>query len=396
LVRADGGYGAVWAERPVRRLLLASLAGRIAFSMLPLAFVLFATGETGSSATAGALVAAFSVASALAPVRGRIVDRHGPRALVAFAGVCSAGVVALAAAGAADAPAAVLVLIGAAAGAFVPPLGPFTRAVWGDTLREGHGLLQRVYALDSAGEEASLIVAPLIVALIVTAYAPSGALIAAAVGLFAGTAATARSGLVERLDRGARRKRTEAVVRLPFPVALWLVIASLLGPGAALGTINVAVPALARAAGAPARAGLLLAALAIGTATASLATGRHAWRSAPALRLCVLQVALAAALAGAALAAGSPLIVALILLVAGGAVGALFVTLYVLVDELAPVGAGTRTFAWLVTANNGGLAIGAAGAGALIASEGGASGLWLGFACALAGVAVAAAAAFAQ
>ena len=39
----------------------------------------------GSAATAGALVAAFLVASALAPVRGRIVDRRGPRALVAFA-----------------------------------------------------------------------------------------------------------------------------------------------------------------------------------------------------------------------------------------------------------------------------------------------------------------------
>ena len=39
--------------------------------------------------------------------------------------------------------------------------------------------------------------------------------------------------------------------------------------------------------------------------------------------------------------------------------------LYVLADRLAPPGSGTRTFAWLVTANNGGLALGAAAAGAL-------------------------------
>ena len=45
--------------------------------------------------------------------------------------------------------------------------------------------------------------------------------------------------------------------------------------------------------------------------------------------------------------------------------GALFATAYLLADRLAPAGSGTRTFAWLVTANNGGLAVGAAVAGAL-------------------------------
>jgi MFS family permease len=395
-VRADGGYGAVWADRPVRRLLIASLGGRVAFSMLPLAFVLFATAETGSAATAGALVAAFSVASALAPVRGRVVDRHGPRALIAFAFACSAGIGALAAAGAAGAPAGVLVLIGAAAGAVVPPLGPFTRAVWGAVLREGGGRLPLVFALDSAGEEASLVVAPLVVALIVAEGSPSGALIVAAAGLLIGTAAAGRSGLAARLDAEAEPPDPAAAARPPLPGALWLVIASLIGPGAALGTINVAVPALSRAAGAPARAGLLLAALAIGTVAATLAAGRRAWTWAPPLRLCVFQVVLAAALAVAALAAGRPVAVAAALLVAGAAVGALFVTLYVLVDELTPPGAATRTFAWLVTANNGGLALGAAGAGALIAAKGGAAGLWLGFACALVGVGVAGIAVFAR
>ena len=56
-----------------------------------------------------------------------------------------------------------------------------------------------------------------------------------------------------------------------------------------------------------------------------------------------------------------------------------------LVDRLAPEGSGTRTFAWLVTANNGGLAIGAAVAGALSEGAGPEFGLWFGAACALAG-----------
>jgi hypothetical protein len=62
------------------------------------------------------------------------------------------------------------------------------------------------------------------------------------------------------------------------------------------------------------------------------------------------------------------------------------VTLYPLVDELAPPGTATRSFAWLVTANNGGIGIGAAIAGEL---HGGAAGLWLAAGCALAGLPVA-------
>jgi hypothetical protein len=58
---------------------------------------------------------------------------------------------------------------------------------------------------------------------------------------------------------------------------------------------------------------------------------------------------------------------------------------YALAGALTPAGAGTRAFAWLVTANNGGIAVGAAVAGAL---HRGSAGLWLAGACALATVPV--------
>ncbi len=373
---AGGGYREVLAEGPVRRLLGASLTGRLAFAMLPLAFVLFAAANAGT-ATAGVLVAAFSATSVLAPARGRIVDRRGPPALIVFAFACSAALVALAAAGSAGAPAAVLVVVGALAGLGVPPLGPFTRAAWGRTLRGD--ALQRVFALDSAGEEATLIVAPLAVAGLVAVASPEAALLVAAAGLLAGTAAAGRSRLVRGLAPAA--PPTGAAARLP--PALWLTIASLLGPGAALGAIDLAVPALARSAGAPARAGLLLAALAAGTATASLLAGRRAWVWPAPRRLPVLQLAVGGALAGAAAVAGHPAALAAVLVAVGAALGAQFVTVYPLVDELAPPGAATRSFAWLVTANNAGIGIGAALAGQL---SGGAAGLWLAAGCALAGL----------
>jgi predicted MFS family arabinose efflux permease len=385
-VRDFGGYGRVWSERPVRRLLVASLAGRTAFSMLPLGLVLFASAETGSTATAGALIAAFGVASAAAPVRGRIVDRRGPPALIGFGAVCAAGLVALYAAGEANAPAAALCALGGVVGAAVPPLGAYTRAVWGEALHGRGELLQRTYALDSAGEEATLIVAPLVVAGIVAAGSSDAAVLVAAGGLLAGTIASARTSLVRGDFERARARPDRQRARLP--ASLWLVIASLAGPGAALGTINVAVPALTRSAGAPASAGLLLAALGAGTAVASLVAGRVAWRRPPLVRLRVLQLVLAGALAAAALSANEPIMVGAVLVVAGMALGALFVTLYMLVDELTPRGAATRTFAWLITANNGGLAFGAALAGIVIAARDSAAALWFGVAFALVGTAI--------
>jgi predicted MFS family arabinose efflux permease len=87
---------------------------------------------------------------------------------------------------------------------------------------------------------------------------------------------------------------------------------------------------------------------------------------------------------------------ALVLAAVGTALGTLFVTLYLLVDELTPPGARTRAFGWLVAANNGGMGVGAAVAGQLIPGHGGAAGLWTAAACALAGIPFALAATLAR
>lgn len=140
-------------------------------------------------------------------------------------------------------------------------------------------------------------------------------------------------------------------------------------------------------------AGLVIAAMAAATVVGSLLAGRRRWRLPAQWRIVVLTLPMAAGIALAATATGALELLALALLVPGAALGALFASLYVLADRLAPAGAGTRTFAWLVTANNGGLALGAAAAGALTEGSSAASGLWLGAACALAACVPAAAAA---
>src|SRR4051794_4294318 len=152
--------------------------------MLPLGLIFLA----GSAGKAGALIAALSLTSALAPARGRGVDRHGARALTAVAPARAVSAWGLVAARAADAPRAALAALSGLVGLLAPPLGPFTRAAYGRTLRERGDLLQRTFGLDSAGEEAAVVFAPLLVALFAGLLSAEVALAIAAAALLAGTA----------------------------------------------------------------------------------------------------------------------------------------------------------------------------------------------------------------
>ncbi len=375
-MRGRDGYRAVLTERSLRRLLAASLAGRIGFLMLPLGLIFLA----GSPGAAGALIAAFSVTSALAPARARIVDRIGPRALTVFALACGGSAWTLVLASATGAPTAALTTLSALIGLFAPPLGPYTRAAYGRTLRERGDLLQRTFGLDSAGEEAAVIVAPLLAALCAGLLSPETGLAIAGAVLLVGTVATA-TWVPEHVATPATPGG-----RVPLPSALWLLYAGLGLTAAALGAIDISLPAATRALGHFSAAGVLLAGMAVATVAGSLVAGRGRWRGPPAWRVVALMTLLAAGVALTATATSSLALLAAALLVPGAMLGALFATAYVLADQLAPPGSGTRTFAWLVTANNGGLAAGAAVAGALSDTSTASAGLWFGAACALAGV----------
>jgi MFS family permease len=382
-VRGRDGYRAVLAERSLRRLLAASLAGRIGFLMLPLGLIFLA----GSPGTAGALIAAFSVSSALAPVRGRIVDRIGPRALTVFALACAFSAWALVLVSTAGGPPAALVALSALVGLLAPPLGPFTRAAYGRTLRARGTLLQRTFALDSAGEEAAVIFAPLLAAMFAGLLSAETGLAVAAAALLVGTVATA-TWVPEHVASGAGSAN-----RVALPAALWLLYGALALTAAALGAIDISLPAATRALGHFSAAGVLLAGMAVATVAGSLIAGRRRWRGSPAWRVVALMALLAGGVALTATATSSLGLLAAALLLPGAMLGALFATAYVLTDQLAPAGSGTRTFSWLVTANNGGLAVGAAVAGALSDGASASAGLWFGAACALSGVVPAVAAA---
>src|SRR5919197_5337016 len=121
-------YAFIWRDRNVLEFLAASMAGRLCFSMLPLAVVLFSRDVSGSIAVAGAATGAFGITSGvLAPLRGHLVDRVGWPALAAFSLAFGVALAAFVAAGLLIDARDILVFLAGVAGALVPPIGAAAR-----------------------------------------------------------------------------------------------------------------------------------------------------------------------------------------------------------------------------------------------------------------------------
>ena len=350
----------------MRRLLAASIGGRIAFSMLPLGVVLFARDSTGSFAAAGAASGAWGLTSALHPVRGRLVDRYGPAALALLSiGFAYSLAVLIVVGLAVGTPAAVIAVAGAM-GLLAPPIGPTTRAAWAARFGDEEEL-QRAYAADSALEEVALVAGPLLVGGLVAVASATAAVGVAAVGILVGGVATATSPLATRSTAPPRPADAGGEGSGPPRARLALAICSLLGAGVALGALEVSVPAFAQAHGSSAASGPLIALLSVGSVVGGLWYGARSFRRTVETRYLVLTVVLVLALLPL-LAASSIIGLAPLMVLPGLALGPLFVTFYVLLSELLSGNAGARVFAWAVTANNGGAAAGAAGAGVVVAA----------------------------
>ncbi len=324
--------------------LLAGMAtARLSFGALPLSLLLLARDATGSFAVAGSCVGAFAATSGLlAPVRGRLIDRRGDRALVGLA----VGYAAPLWMAAAIADSAWLLLLAASlSGVLAPPVG----AVASRRISQSQAAqAERGFATQSAVEHAMVVAGPLVAALLaVTVSARAGlalvvslTVVGAAVVCRIAPAASAPSAMVQR-------------PRLTL-------MAAPLTVGVLLGALEVAAPAFAHAQGSSLGGGALLSFLAAGGVAGGLACS---WMPSP----WPAQSRYAAAISGCALAASGLLFVgsvasaAVLLVLCGACLAPASVALMSLASQAgAP---STEVFTWLTTMSNVGVAVGAVLAG---------------------------------
>jgi MFS family permease len=363
---ARGRYARILRAPHVTPLIVAALVARLPIGIDSIAIVLFLRERTGSYAAAGIVSAAFALGGGVgAPLAGRLVDRFGHRrVLVPLALVHGGGLALLVGLGLLDAPVALLLPVALVGGAAIPPISATMRPLWGPLLGGDAQLLPAAYALDSIIIELVFTIGPLLTALATALLSPAAALGLAAVLVVAGTLAFTASPPSRAWTPDPERAGHGWLGALSSPGLRTLVLATL-PLGFCFGAVEVTLPAFTEDMATRAWAGVLLAVWSLGSAAGGLVYGARADRMA----LAPTYVRLAALLPLTFLPlAAAPSLVTMVPLcvLAGVAIAPLFASGNQLVGDVAPAGALTEAYTWLVTAIVVGVAIGNAVAGVLV------------------------------
>ncbi|MBO9533371.1 MAG: MFS transporter [Solirubrobacteraceae bacterium] len=359
-------YRALLARPGTRPLLAASSLAWFSYSIYGLGFVLVVEHGTGSFATAGAVIAAFSAGSAaLAPLRGRLVDRCGRSALLAFAAVHVVALLALIAAAESGASAGPLVVLGALGGASAPPLIAVARSEW--SRAAGPSLAPIAHGLNAALSEFAQVIGPLLVAVAAGGAADPGPPVAVLLGgVLLAAVVLARAMPTSPAHPPDEAPGREASLRPPGGAGFLIVAGGELLLAIAFGALDIALPALTARDGSAADAAFPLAALAAASAAAALLSGTRATRVAPSSRFAA---GLGLGAVGLALLAVLPELVPLAIacLPAGAGMGLAFAAVFELLDAVVDEHRAIEAFTWLTAAGGAGAAAGAALAGLSLA-----------------------------
>ncbi len=361
-------YRPVLAVPGARRLFAVALIARLPQGMTALAVLLLVRGATHSYAAAGAAVGAEALAAAIgAPPLGRLIDRFGrARVLTPCAVVYPAGLLALVLAAELHAGGAVLVALAGAGGAALPPVAPVLRALLGEVFAEVE-VRERAYALEAVAQELVWITGPLLIGVLIAFCSP-----AVAVGVIAAESALGSALFIRTPLVRAERQRDAAPGRLGAALrnrSLRALLVPIALTGAALGSTEVGLPALALHAGSRSASGLLLSMWSVGSMTGGLWFGGRAWRASLWTRYGVLLV-LAVGCIAPLIAARSVLAGVGGTVLAGLTIAPVFSCQYALVGQAIDPGRETEAFTWVSAALVAGIAAGSALGGGLVSAVG--------------------------
>lgn len=332
------------------------LLARVGGAMFGVSMVVMISSRRGSYALAGAITAVAVLVLAVAgPVLGRLIDRHGQRR-IAMPFILVTGVFGVAT--------TVLSFLGApiwtifltyAASAFLPELGPMSRARWVHIYRDDPEKLHTALSLEQILDEGAFVVGPILGVMLGTTWFPeAGALLAQLLytgGVFIFLAARATEPpAVARADR----PRGLAVGR----PGLFVVAGILTMVGVVFGANEVTIVAVCEAAGDKQFSSVILGLLALGSTLAGLVYGARQFGSALSSRL-------ALAASGMFLLEAPALVVTdlrwlgIVMFVAGSATAPMLITAMTLAQRLVPSAMVTEAIAVATTGILIGISIGA-------------------------------------
>lgn len=319
--------------------------------------VLLAVRESGDSlflAGLGAGALAFG-AGVAAPLRGRLLDRHGAVAVVGgFGAVHAGGLFLLALVLSQGGPALLYLPLGAVTGAAFPPAFAAMNKLWG-RIFAGRPAIDAAYALEEGVEQLSLLLGPLLVGLMVGLWSATAALLGLAIATLCGTVAFAMAAS-HHPEPASPPVRQSWLRALSSPDVRVLVIVSA-SFGAMAGAVEIGLARIASEQGDLAATGILLGALALGGMAGGVGFGALSGQQDPKHQL-VVSMLLGAALT-ASLGLVDPLLaVGSLALLTGVALAPANVRLFYLVNRLAVSGMEGETYTWIASAQLVGLGVG--------------------------------------
>jgi MFS family permease len=343
----------------------ASLMGRLPIGVAGLAILLYVQSQSQSFVEGGVASALYVLGlAAFAPVLGRLIDRLGPRPVLAVcASLYPAALVMLIVNVESGAHAGWIGVSALIAGATLPPVSVCMRALFPRVVHDPT-LLPTAYSLDSALVEFIFIVGPALVALCVAAGYPAVAIGLAALSAASGGFIFIRADLVRawRPAPGRRSASVRGPLRRP---QLLLVFAITLCYSIAFGLFEIAVTAFATARDRAAVGALALAMASVGSAAGAVLYGSRHWSLALQRQFLISLLAMAGSiLLMAPLDNLAPFV--MVAVIAGVPMATVIAIQALLVSQLTPREMLAESFTWGTTCLLGGISAGLAVGGLLV------------------------------
>lgn len=361
-------YRELLAHPDARWPLITSTVSRLTPGMMALAIVLMLRGNGYSYAAAGLVTSAHQVGVGLgAPVQGRLADRLGQtRVLVPDAVLYATGTATLAWLVARGAAVAVLVVVTALSGLFLPPVTACSRVLLSRLFPSGRAR-ETAFAVSSIAVELGFVLGPLAAAAISARVGGSAAVVTAGAIAMVGALGYAATPAARVVPVRVHAIGAGGALRSPGVRVMVLAFGCM---AIVFGVIDIVVPAVAELAGARGSAGGLLAAIAGGSLLGGLVYGARSWPGTLDQRLRVLVVVLALGLALLPQALGSLPVFGVALFLGGLFLAPTTICAFQLIDDLALAGTQTEAQSWTQSAVVFGVAAGAALSGGAVEVQG--------------------------
>jgi MFS family permease len=345
---------------------LFSLLGRMPIAMIGLAMLLYVRASTGSFAIAGLVSAAVLVGVAAGSVvQGRVIDRFGPtRPLLVVTAMFAVSVAAAVLGVELRLPTGVLMGMGLLTGFTEPAIGAASRSTWSRLVPAGP-LRQAALAYESISMEVFFILGPALAGVLLYApWAGTGIVVGATAMVIGGVGFAGTQTVRAWGPAPAATVHPRGLGALGTPGMRTLALAAL-GFGMVIGFVEVGVPAVTAAAGAPALSGVMLGLWSVSSVIFGVAYSTRPWPRPMHVRLPVLLATFAVLVPLLAVPA-TLWGLALALLVVGTMITPQATAHSATIDTAAPAGTHTEAFGWVITAVTLGLAAGQSVSGQLV------------------------------